>query len=76
MMVTLHDVRKPLRAVVAAAIARGWVLEETGRRNGHTTRLRHPSGRLVPLHHSKVSEGRAPKKLGAQLRRIERSNTR
>lgn len=73
-MISIHQVRKPLRAVVSEAIARGcWTLEETGRKNGHTFRLRHSSGRLVPLHCSKVSEALAPKKLGSQLRRIERA---
>ena len=72
-MISIHDVRKPLRAVVSEAIARGcWTLEETGRKNGHTTRLKHSSGRLVPLHCSRVSEARAAKKLSSQLRRIER----
>lgn len=72
-MITLHDVQKPLRAVVSEAIARGcWTLEKTGRKNGHTTRLRHSSGRTVPLHHSKVSESNAPRMLRSQLARIER----
>lgn len=72
-MISIHHVRKPLRSVVSEAIGRGsWTLEETGRKNGHTLRLRHVSGRVVPLHNSRVSEALAPKKLGAQLRRIER----
>lgn len=70
----IHDVQKPLRAVVAAAIARGcWTLEHTGRKNGHALRLRHSSGRVVPLHNSRVSETLAPKKLKCQLARIERA---
>jgi hypothetical protein len=75
-VISIHDVRKPLRAVVSDAIARGcWTLEKTGRKNGHTMRLRHKSGRLVPLHCSTVSEALASKKLGSQLRRIERELT-
>ena len=75
-MTSIHNVRKPLRTVVSEAIARGcWALEETGRKNGHTMRLRHSSGRVVPLHCSKVSEARAPKKLRSQLARIERELT-
>lgn len=69
----LHSVQKPLRPIVAEAIGRGcWELEATGRKNGHAIRLRHESGRIVPLHGSTVSEGRAPKQLRSQLRRIEK----
>lgn len=72
-MISLYKVRKPLRPVVAEAIGRGcWEIEQVGSK--HTYRLRHRSGRLVPLHSSRVSEGRAPKKLKSQLARIEREN--
>lgn len=69
----IHQVQKPLRAVVQAAIARGcWELEHTKRSNGHALRLRHTSGRLVPLHNSRVSTRLAHKQLKSQLARIER----
>lgn len=72
-MTSLHIVQKALRPIVAEAIGRGcWELETTGRKNGHTLRLRHSSGRQVPLHGSKVSERRAPRQLRTQLARIER----
>lgn len=70
----LHVVRKPLRPVVAQAIGRGcWRLEKTGRAGKHSLRLVHTTGRIVPLHCSKVSEGRAPQQLKSQLARIERA---
>lgn len=72
-MISVHQVPKALRPIVSQAIGRGcWELESTGRKTGHTIRLRHRSGRLVPLHCSKVSERRAPKQLRSQLLRIER----
>lgn len=72
-MISVHRVLKPLRPIVAEAIGRGcWFLEETRRGSAHSLRLRHTTGRIVPLHQSKVSEGRAPKQLRSQLKRIER----
>lgn len=69
----LHRVQKALRPIVAEAIDRGcWTVERTKRGSGHSLRLVHKSGRIVPLHCSRVSEGRAPKQLRSQLARIER----
>jgi hypothetical protein len=69
----LHNVQKALRPIVAEAIGRGcWKVQNTKRGTGHSLRLVHESGRIVPLHCSRVSEGRAPKQLRSQLRRIER----
>lgn len=69
----IHKIQKDLRPVVQEAIGRGcWTLEETARGRGHHLRLRHESGRVVPLHCSRTSEALASRKLGSQLRRIER----
>lgn len=69
----LHQVQKALRPIVAEAIGRGcWTVERTKRGGGHSLRLVHATGRIVPLHNSRVSESRAPKQLRTQLARIER----
>lgn len=72
----IHKVPKDLRPIVEEAVGRGcWVLERTGRKTGHHLRLRHSTGRTVPLHCSKVSEALASRKLRSQLLRIERELT-
>jgi hypothetical protein len=71
-MISIHRVQKDLRPIVEEAIGRGcWELEKL-KRGSHTFRLRHSSGRIVPLASSRVSEAMASKKLRSQLRRIER----
>jgi hypothetical protein len=72
--VSIYQVQKDLRPIVSAAIGRGcWELERAGGK--HYIRLRHSSGRIVPLHGSKTSEALASRKLRSQLARIERDLT-
>lgn len=72
----IHKIPKDLRPVVTEAIGRGcWELEETRKARGHHLRLKHESGRAVPLHCSRVSEALASRKLRSQLLRIERELT-
>lgn len=67
--VTIQDVPKELRATVADAVARGWVLDR--RKGAGHLRLVHPKHRPVPVACSQ-SEALAGRKLKSQLRRAER----
>lgn len=74
MSASIHQVPKELRPVVREAIGRGcWTLEERRKGTGHALKLVHTSGRIVPLATS-PSERLATRKLGSQLRRVERSH--
>lgn len=66
----LRRVPRDLRATVADAVARGWVLDPAGR-NGHF-KLRHPSGRFTSIENT-PSDHRARQNLVRDIRRIERS---
>ena len=65
--VSISDVHKTLRAAVAEAVARGWVLERTRRH----MRLRHPDRGFVVFPKT-PSEYRGLKNLQGDLKRAER----
>jgi predicted RNA binding protein YcfA (HicA-like mRNA interferase family) len=65
---SLRDVPRELRAVVAEATARGWRLDR--RKGSHHLRLVHDEFRPVPVASSQ-SESLANRKLKCQIRRAE-----